>query len=109
MSRWNGRRGDSSTRWQKAAVLRSDVSAFGDYIRIVFGETDAPLAFKRGGTVAAATAKRVGKSRGFYGLMFAHSAIIFASSSEKPIHLWLKRGGTRCPQRVDECLRIRMH
>jgi hypothetical protein len=34
------------------------------------------------------------KSR-FCGLMFAPSAIIFASSSEKPIHLWLKTGGTR--------------
>jgi hypothetical protein len=30
------------------------------------------------------------KESGFYGLMFAPSAIISASSSEKPIHLWLK-------------------
>jgi hypothetical protein len=65
MSRWNGRRGNSSTRWQKAAVLRSDVSAFGDYIRIVFGEADAPLAFKRGGTGAARLLNALAKAAVF--------------------------------------------
>jgi hypothetical protein len=34
--KWNGRRGDSSTRWQKTAVLSPDYCAFRDASTICF-------------------------------------------------------------------------
>jgi hypothetical protein len=41
LGEWNGRRGDTSTRWRMNASSPPDICAFGDF-GIVFREADPP-------------------------------------------------------------------